>query len=88
MVPLRITPVASYRPSDNYPIILVNRRNMAEDEQSQLVIPPDDDRDFFPYPRDENTFEDLDKYRGHGLHPVILGEILPKPSTCVSHPDR
>lgn len=60
---------------------------MADDALKRAESPPDD-RDFFPYPRDERTFEDLDDYKRHGLHPVIPGDILPKPSTCVSHAQR
>ncbi|KAG6060188.1 hypothetical protein E4U17_004861 [Claviceps sp. LM77 group G4] len=29
-------------------------------------------------------FEDLTKYKQYGLHPIILGDVLPKPLTCVS----
>lgn len=60
---------------------------MADPDQERAESPLDD-RDFFPYPRDERTFEDLDNYRRHGLHPIIPGDILPKPSTCVSHPRK
>lgn len=41
----------------------------------------------------EESFEDIRKYEHrkyehHGLHPVLLGDILPKPSTCVSQPNK
>ncbi|KAG6159647.1 hypothetical protein E4U50_007597 [Claviceps purpurea] len=32
----------------------------------------------------EVEFEDLTNYKQFGLHPVILGDVLPKPLTCVS----
>ena len=48
---------------------------------------PDPD-DFFPYAGHEEAFEDIRKYGHHGLHPVLLGDILPKPSTCVSQPNK
>ena len=57
--------------------------NMAEKAESPL-----DDLDFFPYPCDERTIEELDRYKRHGLHPIIPGDILPKPLTCVSHPQK
>lgn len=49
------------------------------------MLNPDD---FFPYSGREEFFEDISKYGYHGLHPVLLGDILPKPSTCVSQPDE
>ncbi|KAG8156984.1 hypothetical protein KVR01_013206 [Diaporthe batatas] len=60
---------------------------MALEGQRRAESPPDD-RDFFPYHRDEATFEDLDNYKRYGLHPIIPGDSLPKPSTCVSHPQK
>ena len=48
---------------------------------------PDPD-DFFPFAGREEAFEDIRKYGRHGLHPVLLGDILPKPSTCVSQPNK
>ncbi|KAF7545128.1 hypothetical protein G7046_g9635 [Stylonectria norvegica] len=44
--------------------------------------------DSFFYTGDEFLFEDLLKYRKHGLHPVIIGDVLPKPCTCASHPEK
>lgn len=48
----------------------------------------DDPDVFFAHFGSDDTFEDLHKYKHHGLHPVILGDILPKPSTCVSDTDK
>lgn len=56
---------------------------MAEETESPL-----DELDFFPYPCDERTIEELDRYKRHGLHPIIPGDVLPKPSTCVSYPQK
>lgn len=44
--------------------------------------------DFFPFASREESFEDIGKYGPGGLHPVLLGDILPKPSTCVSQPNK
>ncbi|KAH8768355.1 kinase domain-containing protein [Diaporthe sp. PMI_573] len=60
---------------------------MAGRDQKQAGSPLDD-LDFLPHPVDERTIEDLDRYKRHGLHPIIPGDILPKPSTCVSHPQK
>ncbi len=38
----------------------------------------------FVYIGNEADYEDLMKYTRLGLHPVTLGDVLPKPSTCVS----
>ncbi|KAM4057395.1 kinase [Hirsutella rhossiliensis] len=43
-----------------------------------------DQLDLFFYTGDEVRFEDLTKYKQYGLHPIVLGDVLPKPSTCVS----
>ena len=77
-------PFASSISCNNHFLVPISKSNMAGDDQKRAKTPPDD-VDFFPYPRDERTFEDLDKYKRHGLHPIIPGDILPKPSTCVSH---
>ncbi|KAH0593826.1 hypothetical protein MHUMG1_08578 [Metarhizium humberi] len=39
--------------------------------------------DIFLYTGVEGQFEDLTKYKQNGLHPITLGDVLPKPSTCV-----
>ncbi|KJK81381.1 hypothetical protein H634G_03400 [Metarhizium anisopliae BRIP 53293] len=39
--------------------------------------------DTFLYTGAEGQFEDLTKYTQNGLHPLTLGDVLPKPSTCV-----
>ncbi|KID83622.1 Protein kinase domain containing protein [Metarhizium guizhouense ARSEF 977] len=39
--------------------------------------------DTFLYTGAEGQFEDLTKYKQNGLHPITLGDVLPKPSTCV-----
>lgn len=44
--------------------------------------------DFFSFTGSDESFEDIRKYKHHGLHPVLLGDILPKPSTCISQPDK
>lgn len=44
-----------------------------------------DQLDLFFYTGDELRCEDLTKYRRHGLYPISLGDILPKPATCVSN---
>ncbi|KAG6098561.1 hypothetical protein E4U30_007822 [Claviceps sp. LM220 group G6] len=38
----------------------------------------------FAYTSVEAEVEDLTNYKQFGLHPIILGDILPKPLTCVS----
>ncbi|KAG6191328.1 hypothetical protein E4U27_004659 [Claviceps purpurea] len=38
----------------------------------------------FVYAGVEAEVEDLTRYKQFGLHPIALGEILPKPLTCVS----
>lgn len=40
--------------------------------------------DLFFYTGVELEFEDLTKYKQYGLHPIVLGDVLPKESTCVS----
>ncbi len=32
--------------------------------------------------------EDLSRYKQNGLHPIILGQVLPEPKTCVDVPDK
>lgn len=44
--------------------------------------------EFFPFVCPEQTFEDICKYKHHGLHPVLLGDILPLPLTCVTEPNK
>ncbi|KAG6101755.1 hypothetical protein E4U30_001095 [Claviceps sp. LM220 group G6] len=38
----------------------------------------------FLYTGGEGECEDLKEYKQFGLHPIILGDVLPKPLTCVS----
>lgn len=45
---------------------------------------PPSQLDLFFYTGDETGFEDLTSYKRCGLHPIVLGDVLPKPSTCVS----
>lgn len=45
---------------------------------------PTDQLDQFYYTGDEINFENLTMYRKQGFHPIALGDVLPKPSTCVS----
>ena len=45
---------------------------------------PHSQQDLFFYIGDGIGFEDLANYRPCGLHPVLLGDILPKPGTCVN----
>ncbi|KAG5998864.1 hypothetical protein E4U52_003650 [Claviceps spartinae] len=40
--------------------------------------------DDFLYAGDECECEDPTRYNQFGLHPIILGDVLPKPLTCVS----
>ncbi|KAK3946019.1 kinase-like domain-containing protein [Diplogelasinospora grovesii] len=40
--------------------------------------------DLFFYTGNDRWVEDLTRYKRYGLHPIILGDILPKPCTCVS----
>ncbi|CCE26841.1 related to dis1-suppressing protein kinase dsk1 [Claviceps purpurea 20.1] len=40
--------------------------------------------DDFLYAGDECECEDPTRYKQFGLHPIILGDVLPKPLTCVS----
>lgn len=35
----------------------------------------------------ETEYEDLLLYQAYGLHPVIPGDVLPKPGTCISDRD-
>ena len=44
--------------------------------------------DLFIYTGDERRFEDLTRYKQYGLHPVALGDVLPKPSTCASDANK
>ena len=44
--------------------------------------------DKFFYVGDELRCEDLLKYQPNGLHPIRLGDILPKPNTCIGDPAR
>lgn len=44
--------------------------------------------DIFFYTGADVQFEDLTKYKQYGLHPITLGDILPKPSTCVGDVDK
>lgn len=41
--------------------------------------------DQFLYTGNEMHVEDLTRYKRNGLHPIILGDILPKPGTCVGN---
>ncbi|KAG6148608.1 hypothetical protein E4U28_003877 [Claviceps purpurea] len=43
-----------------------------------------DQCDIFFYNGDDVQFEDLTRYKRFGLHPITLGDVLPKPLTCVS----
>lgn len=43
--------------------------------------------DIFVYTGDEGQFEDLTRYKQYGLHPILLGDVLPKPPTCVGETD-
>ncbi|KND91129.1 SRSF protein kinase 3 [Tolypocladium ophioglossoides CBS 100239] len=47
-------------------------------------IPPPIALETFVYAGDENEFENLLRYTKNGYHPVILGDVLLKPQTCVS----
>lgn len=42
------------------------------------------EQDLFFYNGDGIGFEDLANYKPCGLHPIILGDILPKTSTCIN----
>ncbi|KAG6093169.1 hypothetical protein E4U30_004568 [Claviceps sp. LM220 group G6] len=42
----------------------------------------------FVYAGVEAEVEDLTRYKQFGLHPIILGDVLPKPLTCVSDVNR
>lgn len=44
--------------------------------------------DLFFYTGEETSYEDLTKYKRNGLHPIMLGDILPKPSTCVNDQEK
>ncbi|KAG6204766.1 hypothetical protein E4U50_005068 [Claviceps purpurea] len=43
-----------------------------------------DQCDIFFYNGDDVQLEDLTRYKQFGLHPITLGDVLPKPLTCVS----
>lgn len=45
---------------------------------------PSTQQELFFYNGDDLGFEDLTNYKPGGLHPTILGDILPKPGTCAS----
>jgi serine/threonine protein kinase len=40
--------------------------------------------DIFFYVASEGTCEDLLDYKPGGFHPIALGDILPKPQSCVN----
>lgn len=40
--------------------------------------------DAFFFLGDEARCESPSKYKPGGLHPVLIGDVLPKPTTCVS----
>lgn len=37
---------------------------------------------------DDDQYEDLWSYKHHGLHPVVLGDVLPKRDTCINEPAK
>lgn len=37
---------------------------------------------------DDDQYEDLWSYKRHGLHPVVLGDVLPKRDTCIDEPTK
>ncbi|KAK8148212.1 hypothetical protein G3M48_000147 [Beauveria asiatica] len=47
-----------------------------------------DQYDLFLYTGNERVVEDLTKYKHNGFHPIVLGDVLPKPDTSVGNPDR
>jgi hypothetical protein len=44
--------------------------------------------DLFFFVGDEWKCENLLQYQRYGLHPVLLGDVLPKPHTCVSNLEK
>ncbi|OAR02408.1 hypothetical protein LLEC1_07560 [Akanthomyces lecanii] len=44
--------------------------------------------DQFLYTGNYARVEDLTRYKHHGFHPIILGDVLPKPGAHVGHPNR
>lgn len=44
--------------------------------------------EIFFYPSDGVSSEDLRDYKPCGLHPIILGDILPKIGSCVSDDNK
>lgn len=41
-----------------------------------------EDQELFFMNGDDLRYENFAMYRKHGYHPIILGDILPKPGTC------
>ncbi|KAL1852418.1 hypothetical protein Daus18300_012177 [Diaporthe australafricana] len=41
-----------------------------------------DDQELFFMNGDDLSYESFAMYRKHGYHPIILGDVLPKPGTC------
>ncbi|KAG6101339.1 hypothetical protein E4U30_002346 [Claviceps sp. LM220 group G6] len=50
----------------------------------ETSIPPQHQYEAFHFVGMPLEFEDLTDYKRFGLHPVTLGDVLPKPLTCVS----
>nr|AFK23407.1 protein kinase [Cordyceps militaris] len=78
-------PLSSY-PSHPIPAKSTLRldRDFADMDDS---FPKTDQLDQFLYTGTDGYVENLTRYKRNGLHPILLGDILPKPGTCVGNPD-
>lgn len=47
-----------------------------------------DQYELFHYTGNETRYEDLAAYKHYGLHPITLGDTLPKLLTCVSDENK
>lgn len=62
---------------------------MVSEHNEDHIELSDDYYKFFTYEGlDDTQYEDLWQYRLGGLHPVVLGDILPKRGTCVEEPQK
>lgn len=60
---------------------MCNRKRLVEDTDGSSTL--------FNYQGlDDDQYEDLWNYKHHGLHPVVLGDVLPKRDTCIDEPAR
>lgn len=57
-------------------------------EPTKRPTPSLDDRKQFFMNGDDLSYENIAMYQKHGLHPIVLGDILPKPGTCQSEKSK